>query len=165
MKKIVFAAAMSLLGLTSAAQAAGCDSPFCQGSGKGLFGGGGGPLPAFQAAPWYLYWPYNQHFMTPSPMQGAYSAPPYHGGGLVNPYFPGGGYGYGAPPVSGAGSIYNPPTQMPGVTPAPGTLPPVTPAPTATPPVTPAPGATPPVTPGVRVIPAGPSVIRASWRR
>lgn len=45
------------------------------------------PVPAFQAAPWYLYFPYNSHFQTPAPMMGAYSAPPMGGAG-VNPYFP-----------------------------------------------------------------------------
>lgn len=47
------------------------------------------PLPAFQAAPWYLYWPYNAHFMTPAPLTGAYYAPPT--AAPANPYFPAGG--------------------------------------------------------------------------
>ncbi len=51
------------------------------------------PLPAFQAAPWYSYWPYNAHFMTPAPLMGAYYAPPTAGGMMGNPYFPAGGYG------------------------------------------------------------------------
>jgi hypothetical protein len=51
------------------------------------------PLPAFQAAPWYLYWPYNAHFMTPAPLTGAYYAPPSGPGMSVNPYFPAGGTG------------------------------------------------------------------------
>jgi len=65
------------------------------------------PLPAFQAAPWYLYWPYNGHFMTPAPLglgAGGYGAGGGYGGGYGaggygagggNPYFPqyGGGYG------------------------------------------------------------------------
>ena len=114
MKKFLFVAA-SLAGAASAAQAGGCDSPFCQGQ-RGLFGGHGGrAMPAFQAAPWYLYWPYNQHFMTPSPMQGAYSAPPMGYGGVANPYFPAhggpaGGYGY--PPAAPAA-----PAPMPAVSP------------------------------------------------
>ena len=45
------------------------------------------PVPAFQAAPWYLYYPYNAHFQTPAPMMGGYAAPPAGGAG-VNPYFP-----------------------------------------------------------------------------
>ena len=70
----------------------GCNGPLCQAppsvDGGGLFGRilGRQPMPAFQAAPWYLYWPYNAHFMTPAPLQGAYYAPPT-GGGMVNPYF------------------------------------------------------------------------------
>ena len=96
MKKLFVIAAATTLGvaaLASEASASGCASPFC-----GSPGGGGGwrpgglfmkqPLPAFQAAPWYLYWPYNAHFMTPSPLTGPYYAPPYSGGQLVNPYFP-----------------------------------------------------------------------------
>ncbi len=61
------------------------------------------PLPAFQAAPWYLYWPYNAHFQTPAPMISApYYAPPGAGGGSyqINPYFPQQPYGY--PPEMGA---------------------------------------------------------------
>lgn len=41
------------------------------------------PLPAFQAAPWYTYWPYNSHFQTPAPLPGAEG----FGGGWNNPYF------------------------------------------------------------------------------
>ena len=56
------------------------------------------PVPAFQAAPWYSYWPYNSHFMTPAPLTGAYYGPPGGGaGGLVNPYFPAAGGAYTAP--------------------------------------------------------------------
>lgn len=45
------------------------------------------PLPAFQAAPWYLYWPYNAHFMMPAPpLDDQFGAP--GSGGYVNPYFP-----------------------------------------------------------------------------
>ena len=32
--------------------------------------------PTFQAAPWYNYWPYDGHFLTPAPVSGAFSAPP-----------------------------------------------------------------------------------------
>ena len=73
------------------------------------FGHGGGifrkqPLPAFQAAPWYLYFPYNAHFQTPAPLYGA----PWYGpavpgpAGLVNPYFPNPypAAGYGPAPVA-----------------------------------------------------------------
>ena len=53
------------------------------------------PLPAFQAAPWYLYWPYNEHFQMPAPPPGAdfgyggYAGPGGYPGGYTNPYFPG----------------------------------------------------------------------------
>ena len=47
-------------------------------------------LPAFQAAPWYLYFPYNGHFQTPAPLMGAFYPPP-SGPAMGNPYFPGGG--------------------------------------------------------------------------
>jgi len=92
MKKFVFAAlAMCVLGVSAREAAAdGLPSPFLQNSrsgNRGLFFRKH-PVPAFQAAPWYSYWPYDQHFMTPSPLQGAYYAPPYAGGGMVNPYFP-----------------------------------------------------------------------------
>lgn len=71
--------------------AAGCSGPFCssgipnQGVFSFLFEKK--PVPAFQAAPWYLYWPYHAHFMTPAPLGGAYYGPPA-AGAMVNPYFP-----------------------------------------------------------------------------
>ncbi|QVL34497.1 hypothetical protein KIH39_11485 [Telmatocola sphagniphila] len=46
-------------------------------------------LPVFQAAPWYLYWPYDAHFQTPAPIYGAFYAPPQMGGFNAQPYFPG----------------------------------------------------------------------------
>jgi len=48
------------------------------------------PLPAFQAAPWYLYWPYNSHFMTAAPPLDGDFGPGAPGvpGGYSNPYFP-----------------------------------------------------------------------------
>ena len=42
----------------------------------GATGALGQPLPVFQAAPWYLYWPYDGHFLTPAPIQGAFYGPP-----------------------------------------------------------------------------------------
>jgi hypothetical protein len=59
-------------------------------------------LPAFQAAPWYNYWPYDAHFLTPAPIAGPFYGPPLTGNFPVNPYFPGpafpvGGYGHGIP--------------------------------------------------------------------
>lgn len=49
---------------------------------------GGQTLPVYQAAPWYLYWPYDAHFQTPAPIFGAYYAPPIGGNFPVQPYFP-----------------------------------------------------------------------------
>ena len=79
MKKIVFAAlAMCVLGVSAREAAAdGMPNPFYQNTSvgnRGLF---------FRKHP-----PYDQHFQTPAPLLGAYYAPPYAGGGMVNPYFP-----------------------------------------------------------------------------
>lgn len=79
----------------SAAQAGHpCYGPHC-GSGKipryyTLHGflHGDKPLPVFQAAPWYLYWPYDGHFLTPAPINGPFYAPPLYPNTGVNPYFP-----------------------------------------------------------------------------
>ena len=89
MKKFLFAvaAAVALLAFAGNAQA---QSPnVFEGPRKPIFKSlfHKQPLPAFQAAPWYLYFPYNSHFQTPAPMMGAYSAPPMGGAGM-NPYFP-----------------------------------------------------------------------------
>ena len=81
---------------SSQASAAGGGSPFCNNCQSGPSFGSfffKQPMPAFQAAPWYSYWPYNSHFQTAAPLQGAYYAPPMGGGGMMNPYFPGGMYG------------------------------------------------------------------------
>lgn len=67
-----------------------------------LFGGGHKNLPAFQAAPWYNYWPYDAHFLTPAPVTGAFYGPPLTGNFPVNPYFP--SAGYGAPYGFGGGA-------------------------------------------------------------
>jgi hypothetical protein len=61
--------------------------------------GGKGPLPVYQAAPWYLYWPYDGHFLTPAPVSGAFFGPPNMGNFPVNPYFPGPNYAYGYAPI------------------------------------------------------------------
>jgi len=82
--------AVAVLGLLTMAdvQANSCPGgPFCQQPGPRLPFFRQTPVPAFQAAPWYLYWPYHQHFMTPAPMMGAYYGPPM-GAGMMNPYFP-----------------------------------------------------------------------------
>ena len=54
---------------------------YCQHNGHGFC------QPPFQAAPWYLYWPYDAHFQMPAPIAAPYIAPqgfntPW------NPYFP-----------------------------------------------------------------------------
>lgn len=59
--------------------------------------GGCAKKPTFQAAPWYLYWPYDGHFLTPAPVTGAFYGPPVAGNFPVNPYFPGPAYGYYGP--------------------------------------------------------------------
>jgi hypothetical protein len=72
---------------------------------------GGQVLPVYQAAPWYLYWPYDAHFLTAAPVGGAFYAPPTMGNFSGNPYFPGGPVApwpapAGAAPVVGPAS-YN----------------------------------------------------------
>lgn len=90
MKKLILSV-VALAAMSGVASAAG--GPFSATPGQQQHQGplarllGKQPLPAFQAAPWYLYWPYNSHFMTPAPLTGAYYAPPTAGN--VNPYFPG----------------------------------------------------------------------------
>ena len=68
--------------------------------------------------------------MTPAPLAGAFYAPPYAGGYLMNPYFPATGYpAYPGAPIGvppGAAPAPLPPTVVPGpghVHPAPGTAP------------------------------------------
>ncbi|HKB37158.1 MAG TPA: hypothetical protein VKD72_11940 [Gemmataceae bacterium] len=110
-------AGLTLLADANIAQAAGpgCNGPFCN-QPKYPFGGGSlfghlnlgkQRLPVFQAAPWYLYWPYDAHFLTPAPVTGPFYAPPTHGNFPVNPYFPaphgaaGYGFGYGLGGIPG----------------------------------------------------------------
>ena len=86
----------------------------------GPFSRGGQGLPVFQAAPWYLYWPYDAHFLTPAPIGGAYYAPPM-GYYPIQPFFPRPMYGnsgmpYGVP-YSGI------PADSTGVLPVPSTSP------------------------------------------
>jgi hypothetical protein len=45
----------------------------------------------FQAAPWYLYYPYDQHFQMPAPINAPYYAPQAYGSPGLNPYFAPGG--------------------------------------------------------------------------
>jgi hypothetical protein len=74
-----------------------CKGPFCNHKpgpygampfGGTVWGNNGQTLPVYQAAPWYLYWPYDAHFMTPAPIGGAFYAPPIPGNFPVQPYFP-----------------------------------------------------------------------------
>ena len=95
MKKLFLLAALAASFAAPAAVAGDCPG----GCGGGLFGPrvgkqprftgwvGGGNAPKLQASPWYVYWPYNGHFMTPAPMAAPFMAPPMMGG-MVNPYFP-----------------------------------------------------------------------------
>ena len=84
MRKWIMALALTALAFTTA-QASGPFSvlrPQHQSEGKPV-------LPVFQAAPWYLYWPYDAHFMTAAPLQGAFYPPPGIGAGYgYQPYFP-----------------------------------------------------------------------------
>jgi hypothetical protein len=104
----MFAIAIATVGalawMAVQASASGCNGPFCNQSRYPkqytLFGCHKGPQPTFQAAPWYLYWPYDGHFMTPAPVQGAFYGPPTAGNFPVNPYYPGPAAippGYGGP--------------------------------------------------------------------
>jgi hypothetical protein len=93
MKKffLALAAVVSLIAGANVASANGCPGgPFCQQPGPRLPFFRQTPVPAFQAAPWYLYFPYNGHFQTPAPMMGGFTPPPA-GAGMMNPYFPAGG--------------------------------------------------------------------------
>ena len=104
MKKLFTLFALAALPL--AAEANGPGGPFTQ-TNSGHFGGAASrlpffrqtPVPAFQAAPWYLYWPYNAHFQMAAPMGGGFTPPPGTGmgGGMVNPYFANPYYGGAAP--------------------------------------------------------------------
>ena len=76
-RKIVTAAAVAL-GVAGGSQAfawgdGGCKGPFCNQPRyptlMAFMGHGHGNLPTFQAAPWYLYWPYDAHFLTPAPVR------------------------------------------------------------------------------------------------
>ena len=79
-----------------------CNGPFCN-VWPGHFGNqhswnGGLPpgngyahkprLPVYLAAPWYLYWPYDAHFLTPAPVGGMFYPPPVPGNFPSQPYFP-----------------------------------------------------------------------------
>lgn len=122
-KLLLVAAALAGLGLTAGtASADGWGrTPYCQGTGH--CGGYGTwlqpyPAPVVQAAPWYLYFPYNAHFMTPGPIAAPFFAPPYAGGTMVNPYFPAPVYLNPQPlPPSPAPAYLNPQPIPPAPTP------------------------------------------------
>lgn len=101
---IAAAVAFGVAGTASLASAnPPCGGPFCNQPkyptlSHYLFKTNNQPLPVFQAAPWYLYWPYDAHFLTPAPVHGAFNGPPGVGG-YANPYFPHpGSMGYGPIP-------------------------------------------------------------------
>jgi hypothetical protein len=117
-RKIVFAAAVAagVVGSGSLAQAqwGKCNGPMCNQPHyptlAAALGAGQKPLPTFQAAPWYLYWPYDAHFLTPAPVVGPWYGPPTCGNFPVNPYFPAPQYGpYGPMPGGPAPYGYGPP--------------------------------------------------------
>lgn len=90
MKKllVLLAAGIGALATASTASAAGHANPFNANTHNSPFAKffKKTPLPAFQAAPWYTYWPYNNHFQTPAPLPG--HDVPNPGQGWMNPYFP-----------------------------------------------------------------------------
>ena len=116
--RILFVGAVALAALafdagTASAQIHGANSQFTNAPryptlGSYLFGSHQKPaLPTYQAAPWYLYWPYDAHFMTPAPIQAPFMGPPISGNFPVNPYFPAQpvphGPAMGPPPPAGFG--------------------------------------------------------------
>ncbi|MFO0804128.1 MAG: hypothetical protein U0791_13520 [Gemmataceae bacterium] len=103
LKKMAYAAAFALAALAVDASVASaqfrpnCNGPFCnQGTPPRystlhsyIWKSHNQPaLPVYQAAPWYLYWPYDAHFQTPAPVHAPFYAPPVGGNFPVNPYFP-----------------------------------------------------------------------------
>jgi hypothetical protein len=105
---VIASAALAATATNAAADGAPCNGLFCNQLPYpkyytfGAFTGHGQkPLPMYQAAPWYLYWPYDGHFLTPAPVTGAFYGPPTSGNFPVNPYFPGPAYGYGYAPIPG----------------------------------------------------------------
>lgn len=145
-RKTLMAAAVALAAAPTAADANGGrgqpfrTQPHPVHTGPTLFvGHRNANLPAFQAAPWYLYWPYDGHFMTPAPIHGPFHAPPVGGNFPVNPYFPAphGYYGPmpGGPAPGGVGpGIHGVvPGHMPPSPGVGGALPPIPPMPAGVP--------------------------------
>lgn len=107
---ILAAAVAAVLGVAADVRAAGfgtpCKGPFCnhhRSPGLSGVGGGGQVLPVYQAAPWYLYWPYDAHFLTPAPVGGAFYGPPVMNNFPVQPYFP---QPQWMPPVGGGVNVF-----------------------------------------------------------
>jgi len=106
-RKFVFIAAVALGAAAGDAQAQhGGHAPFSNNPryptlGTYLFQSHNQPKPTFQAAPWYLYWPYDGHFLTPAPVNAPFYAPPGNGNFPVNPYFPAPNNGYYGPMPGG----------------------------------------------------------------
>lgn len=71
----------------------------------------------YQAAPWYLYWPYDAHFQTPAPVHAPFYAPPAGGASLANPYFPAPAGQYGPMP-GGPAPFGGPPAPFGGPAPS-----------------------------------------------
>jgi len=109
MKKWTLAAVLAFIA-SSASQAPAWDGPFA--ASKPSPSGYGKAVPVFQAAPWYLYWPYDAHFLTPAPVYGAYYAPPMMGNYPVQPYFPTPQW---APPAGYPGGMQAPAVAAPPV--------------------------------------------------
>jgi len=109
---IALAVAATVAATAGTASAFGhpCNGPFCNQAAYpkyySLFGGRQN-APVFQAAPWYLYWPYDAHFLTPAPVTGAFYGPPTPGNFPVNPYFPGPAYGAYGPMPGGPPPVPN----------------------------------------------------------
>jgi hypothetical protein len=152
LRKPLFTAAVALAAFPAAADAQMHGSPFMSQPhsprlGPYLFANHNNrQLPAFQAAPWYLYWPYDGHFMTPAPVHAPFYGPPTGGNFPVNPYFPSPAGYYGpypggpAPGGVGPGAYPGPlpPAAYPGAVPPPAGVPaplPAIPAPPAGAPV------------------------------
>ena len=84
----------------------GCAKSAGKGGGFGLF------QPPFQAAPWYLYWPYEAHFQLPAPIGGPFFAPQQLTNPALNPYF-GAQVPPGTPPMPPANTTVPPPAPLP----------------------------------------------------
>jgi hypothetical protein len=86
MRKWIFTVAVALLGMSVAS----ANGPFSTVKSRHM-GDSRPVLPVFQAAPWYLYWPYDAHFQTPAPIYGAFYGPGgqnTYGQMYGQPYFP-----------------------------------------------------------------------------